>query len=185
MKGAWTSVALMKRLALAILCQPLALAAAQAAVTTSALPVTATVVQKCQINVSPPAFGTYDPVLRNASVSATGTGIVEVTCTAGSAGVTIGLDLGANASGSSRRLKSGSNYLAYELYQPSSSSPNAACTFPGTTVWGTTGGYLFTPSGTPWSASSPQDFNVCGTVPGGQNVPPGAYTDTVVTTVNF
>ena len=185
MKSAWTSATLMKRLAFAILCEALALVAAQAAVTTGNLPVTAKVVQKCLINVSPPSFGTYDPVVRNASVGATGTGIVEVTCTAGSAGVTIALDQGTNASGGSRRLKNGTDYLAYEIYQPSSNSPNAACTFPGTTVWGTTGGQLFTPTGATWGASSPQDFNVCGNIPGGQNVPPGAYTDTIVTTVNF
>lgn len=159
--------------------------AVHAASTTESLPVTASVVQKCLISTSALSFGTYDPVASNASAALTGTGALSLTCTRSATSVTLALSLGANASGSLRRLRSGSDYLAYELYQPSSNAPNAPCTFPGSAVWGTAGGNLFTPAGTGWGATSPQSFNVCGSVPGGQDAPSGSYTDTVVATVTF
>ena len=157
---------------------------------TSNVNVTATVSQNCLISTNAVAFGAYDPVVTNSSTGAAlnGTGSVSVTCTRSSTGVTTTLGLGASASGSTRRMVGGSSgaFLTYELYQPSATTPAAACTFPGTTVWSTSGGGVFTPSGVAdWGASSPKTFNVCGSVPRGQDVSADSYTDSVVATINF
>jgi spore coat protein U-like protein len=171
--------------AAAVLCFAAMVHVARAATATATLPVTASVPQKCLITVTSLSFGIYDPVVANASASLTGTGVLGLTCTRRATSITVALSFGGNASGNSRRLKSGNDYLVYELYQPTSMSPNAACTFPGSIVWGSAGGNLFTPSGTTWGASSPQNFNVCGAVAGGQDAPSGSYSDTVVATVTF
>ena len=156
----------------------------------SNLSVTATVSQNCLISTSAVAFGSYDPVLAHGASGSplNGTGSVAVTCTKSAAGVNITLGLGANPSGSTRRLlgAASGNHLTYELYHPSASTPGAPCTFPGTTVWGTSGGAIFTPSGVAgWGAASTKTFNVCGTVPNGQDVAADSYTDSVVATINF
>lgn len=157
---------------------------------TSNLSVTATVSQNCLISTNAVAFGAYDPVLTNSSTGSAlnGTGSVSVTCTRSSTGVSISLGLGANASVNTRRMVGGTSgaFLTYELYQPSATMPAANCTFPGTTVWSTSGGGVFMPSGVAsWGASSPKTFNVCGTVPSGQDVSAESYTDSVVATINF
>ncbi|HSQ05621.1 MAG TPA: spore coat protein U domain-containing protein, partial [Burkholderiales bacterium] len=110
----------------------LSLSTAYAASATGNLSVSASVTQKCTIATTALAFGTYDPVVTHASTALTGTGAVALTCTKSSTGVTITLGLGGNASGSTRRLNSGTDYLNYELYQPSAATPGASC--PGTTV---------------------------------------------------
>ena len=158
--------------------------------TSTTLSVTATVSQNCLISANAVAFGTYDPVLTHSAAGAplNATGSVSVTCTKSAAGVTITLGLGANAAGSARRMLGASSggHLAYELYHPSATTPAAACTFPGTTVWGTSGGGVFTPSGVAgWGAASAKTFNVCGTVPNGQDVAADSYSDSVVATINF
>lgn len=135
------------------------------------------------------AFGTYDPITANAppasgGVNLNSTGSITITCTKGTA-PTIGLSLGANASGSTRRMLSGAaNYLTYELYQPPNNTAGTACTFPGTTVWGTAGANLFSPTATV-SGKTAQIYNICGTVAAGQNPAIGTYADAVVATVTF
>ena len=179
-----------KRLALiaaaAALASSIAPALAQSA--TSTLSVTASVAENCAISTTPVAFGAYDPVSTNgaAGVDRNGTGTVVVTCTKNATGVNITLGLGANASGSTRRMIGGGSgeFLTYELYHASATTPGAPC--PGTTVWGTAGANIFTPTGTAnWGANSPKSFNVCGTVTKAQDVAVDSYTDSVVATVNF
>lgn len=157
---------------------------------TTNLSVTATVSQNCLISTSAVAFGAYDPVLTHSAsgTALNATGSVTVTCTRSSTGVSIGLGAGAHASEGTRRMlgTASGTYLAYELYHPSAATPAATCTFPGTTVWGTSGGALFTPGGVAdWGATSPKTFNVCGTVPNGQNAAADSYSDSVVATINF
>jgi spore coat protein U domain-containing protein, fimbrial subunit CupE1/2/3/6 len=95
---------------------------AMAASATANLGVSATVTNNCTISTAALAFGSYDPVVANASSNLDGTGTVVVACTKG-ATATIGLGLGGNASGSTRRMgDGGTNYLTYELYQDSGRS---------------------------------------------------------------
>ncbi len=138
--------------------------------------VTASVANNCTISTTALAFGAYDPVVANASTALDNTGSVTITCTKGVA-TTIGLNTGsngANATGTTRAMKSGSDYLSYEIYQNSGR----------TTLWGNSGGDAFTPANAP--DRNPRTFTSYGRVPAGQDVPAGtSYTDTVTATVNF
>ena len=144
-----------------------------AASTSTSLSVTASVNNNCTISTAALAFGAYDPVVTNASSPLDGTGTVTIACTKG-ATTTIGLGLGNNATGSTRRMTDGSgNYLTYEAYQESSHS----------TVWGTSGAGLLTPAAAPSKAA--RSFTVYGRIAGSQDIPAGSYADTVTATVNF
>jgi spore coat protein U-like protein len=146
---------------------------AKAASATANLGVSATVTNNCTISTTALAFGSYDPVGANASGNLDGTGTVVVACTKG-ATATVGLGLGGNASGSTRRMgDGGTNYLTYELYQDSGR----------TTIWSDSGAGLLSPAAAP--SKAPRNFTVYGRVTGNQDVPAGNYSDTVVATVNF
>jgi spore coat protein U-like protein len=153
------------------------------------LTVSATVTQRCTITTTPVAFGSYDPVLANRTSALPGTGQISLTCTKGSANITVSLDDGTNFSGGFRRMSSGGgtpDFLRYRLDQPIGSAPG---TCPGTQEWrGFASPGLYTAVAT-WSALTAFTFNVCGTVPAGQDVTGSsagtAYTDTVLATVNF
>jgi spore coat protein U-like protein len=163
----------------------LAATPAHAGNATSNLAVTASIAANCTISTSAVAFGAYDPVVVNAAAALNGNGSVTVACTKGSA-PTITLDLGLNAAASQRNMKitgGGADLLPYQLFQPPGTAPNTACTFPGSTVWGTTVGQIFTP--TVPASKAARTYNVCGTVTAGQDVSVGSYADTVVATVNF
>jgi spore coat protein U domain-containing protein, fimbrial subunit CupE1/2/3/6 len=154
---------------------------AQGASTTANLTVQVQVNANCTISTTPVDFGTYDPVVANASAAKTGSGTVAVACTKSSA-PTIGLGVGSNASGSTRRMTNGTDLLTYELYFPTTNAASAACGAL-TTVWGTSGANLFTPTSPPNRNS--RTYNVCGSIAGAQDVSVGAYADTVVATVTF
>ena len=144
-----------------------------AAYGTANLSVTATVTNNCTISTTPVAFGSYDPVVANATANLDATGSVVVACTKG-ATATVGLAVGANGTGSTRRMKdAGANYLSYELYQESARS----------TVWGNSGSALLSPGAAPSKAA--RTFPVYGRIAGNQDIPAGSYSDTVVATVNF
>lgn len=143
---------------------------------TSNLSVTASVGSSCSIGTSAVAFGAYDPLGAHASADLNGTGTVSVVCTNGTvAAVTLGQ--GANADVSStdaapvRRMASGSNLLSYSLFSDSGR----------TTAWGNTEATGVEVTGTGTSSN----LTVYGTLPMGQNVPAGAYSDTVVATITF
>ena len=109
----------------------------------------------------------------NATSALDATGSVIVACTKGST-ATVGMGLGANVSGAVRRMVfSTSNYLTYELYTETTR----------TTVWGTAGGALLSTGVAQTKAA--RSFTVYGRVAAAQDVPAGAFTDTVVATVNF
>ena len=138
------------------------------------LAASSSVANNCTISTAALAFGAYDPVVANASANLDASGTVTIACTKG-ATTTLELDLGSNASGSTRRLSDGAgtpSYLTYEIYS------NAGRT----TVWGT-GADAVTPAAAPSKAA--RNFTAYGRVPSNQDVPAGAYTDTVVATVNF
>ncbi|MGH9372965.1 MAG: Csu type fimbrial protein [Vicinamibacterales bacterium] len=147
--------------------------ALSAASDSASLTVSATVVNNCTINTGALVFGSYDPVVANASASLDGTGTVTIACTKG-ANTTVGLNTGSNALLTERRMADGSsNHLTYELYQDASRSA----------VWTNAGAGILTPTAAPSKAA--RTFNVYGRVPANQDVPAGAYTDTITATVNF
>ena len=145
---------------------------------TDNLPVTATVESNCTIDASAGLdFGVYDPIVANKSGSnLDAQGSVHVVCTNGSA-VTITLGQGDNhiagsAAAPQRRMVDGTglSFLSYFLYSDASQ-----------TVWGDTAltGKADTGNG------ADQSLTVYGSVTGGQNVPVGSYSDTVLATVTF
>ena len=150
--------------------------------------VNTTISSNCTISATPITFGSYDPIGANSAsgIALTAPGTLSLTCLKGSS-PTIALDQGNYFLLGTRRLKDASSgdFLDYKLFQPSAATPSAACTYSGI-IWGDgTYGATFTPSAT-WSASSTLSFNVCGSVPSGQNPSIGSgYQDTVVATVNF
>jgi spore coat protein U-like protein len=159
--------------------------AAMAQSATSDLAVSASVAANCTITTAPVAFGAYDPVVANATNPLNNNGSVTIACTKGSA-PNVALGLGSHVSGTTRRMLGGTSgeFLTYELFQPPNTTPGTACTYPGTTVWGTSGANLFTPTAA--GSKAARTYNVCGTVAGNQDVSVDAsYTDTVVATVNF
>ncbi len=155
--------------------------------TTAVLTVSATVNPNCTISASAVSFGRYESLQANATAPLNAAGTVSIACTKGSA-PKITMDLGRNPSGGRRyRALAGASgpadTLYYELYQPPSSAPGTACSFPGTAAWGPSGAQTFTP-GVP-SGRGERSYSVCGTIPPGQGVSMGSYADTVVATVNF
>ena len=164
-----------------------------AATATATLNVTASVTQKCKITTTDVVFGAYDPVVTNLStaLNAPSPGTLVVTCTKNASSVTLALNFGGHSLGAPgrRMLETGGSgmFLNYQLYQPSATTSNAACTYPGTIIWGdgTGGSSILTTSGTTWGNASPQTFNVCGQVPANQDVEQGSYSDIITATVNF
>lgn len=148
--------------------------------------VSATIAGACSVVVTPLAFGIYDPLAVTA-LDAQST--VQIACTTG-AGSAISMGIGANISGAgmtaTRRMRigtTGSNYLGYTIYQPSTTTPGAGCA--ATTVWGngTVGGASLASGAAPSAAA--RTYNVCGSIPAGQSSAIGAYADTVLVTVTL
>jgi spore coat protein U-like protein len=75
------------------------------------------------------------------------------------------------------------NLLLYNIFQPPNNTPGTACTFPGTTAWTAIGTGLLTLTSAPTKVV--RVYNVCGTVPGGQDVAADTYSDTVGASINF
>jgi spore coat protein U-like protein len=139
---------------------------------TATLGVSANVNNNCTITTTPATFGVaYDPVGAHLAANLDGAGSVIVACTKGTS-ATIGLDPGGSFSGGTRRMTDGTDFLAYELYQPSGF----------TTVWNTTTG-LLSPAAAP--SKAPRTFTVNARIPMNQDVTAGSYADSVLASVNF
>jgi spore coat protein U-like protein len=141
---------------------------------TSNLTVSSDVVDNCTISTAAISFGDYDALSANPLDQ---TGSVTITCTTGAA-ATIKLGQGSNATAGStdsapqRRLTNGSSgFLSYQIYQDGARS----------TVWGNTAGSGVSETGN----GAAQVKTVYGRIPPGQNLPTGAYSDTVVAEVAF
>lgn len=176
----WAAIAFTLAVALVLAAMP----KARAATATANLLVTASVAAKCEITTSPLSFGAYDPVVGNATTPLDATGSVTVTCTKGSTGLSIGLGNGQNYAGGTRRMAGGGDFLSYAIYRPPNNTPGTACSFPGTLAWGTTIG-TDTLALANAASKAPRTYNVCGTIPAGQDVTVATYNDTVVATINF
>ena len=155
--------------ALALMCP----AAGIADSATATIAVSATVRRNCVITTAPLAFGTYDPIVANATTPLDGSATVTIACTMGTP-ATIGLDDGANASASQRRLTNGSNaYMDYQIYLDSGYA----------TTWGNAVENRLDAGVSP--SKQPREFPVYARIPGAQDVPVGPFSDSVVATVNF
>jgi spore coat protein U-like protein len=155
-----------------------------AASTPATIAVSATVATTCSITATPLAFGDYDPIGVNATADKTGTASVTVSCAKGAATLTIGMSYGTHVSGTTQRQMAGptaTDLLSYNLFQPVSTAAGASC--PGTIAWTTSAPGLLVLSAAP--SKAPRTYNVCGTIPMGQDASAGAYTDTVIATLNF
>lgn len=136
---------------------------ARAATATNNLNVTATVIASCAIGSATLPFGNYDGMQRDVSTT------VAVNCNA-NVDYWIGLDNGGPSySAPYRRMDDGSgNYLEYQLARDAAQTANWDNNNPGT------------PDG-----SAPGNVTIYGRIPAGRVVPQGAYSDTVVMTLNF
>jgi spore coat protein U-like protein len=131
--------------------------------------VSAIIAPACTIGAGTLAFGGYDPIGVNAATPLDAQGTFQVACTRNTV-YAVGLGPGSFASGATRQMASGAQRLAYELY----SDPGR------TAVWS---GASAVPGTAP--SISPVTLTVYGRIPGGQGVVPGAYADTVQSTINF
>jgi spore coat protein U-like protein len=164
-------------------------AAPSATGTTAVLGISASVAANCAISATALSFGQYESVLANATSALNASGSVSIACTKGTT-PRISMDLGQNASSGKRYMTlvatapaGTAGTLYYELYQPPSSTPGVGCSFPGTTLWGSSASDTFVPSIA--LSRVARTYSVCGTIPAGQFVAMGTYADTVVATVNF
>lgn len=159
---------------------------ANAASASTFIPVSASVSQVCSISTtSALAFTNYDPIGANATAALNATGQISVACSKGASGLTIGMDNGTHVAGTQRQMigTTATNLLSYNLFQPLTNAPNTPCTFPGTTAWTATGAGQMAITNA--SSKVARAYNVCGTVPGGQDVAADTYSDTVGATINF
>jgi spore coat protein U-like protein len=150
------------------------------------IPVSVNVSQACSIStITALAFASYDPIGVNATAALNATGQISVSCSKGASGLAIGMDAGTHAAGAQRNMQGATpaNTLSYSISQPPSNVPGVACTFPGLTPWTNTGAGMLTLSAS--TAKAARLYNVCGSIPGGQDATAEAYTDTVSATLNF
>jgi spore coat protein U-like protein len=152
---------------------PILYATLDAQSATASMTVSASVSKNCTITTSPVNFGGYDPVAANATTPLDGTGTLTVACTKGAV-AKIGLNAGSNAQGTTRRMsQSASAFLTYEIYSDAAH----------TVVWGNgTTDSLDIPAA---PNKNPRNYTAYGRVASAQDATVGAYTDTVVATVNF
>lgn len=143
--------------------------------------------QTCSVAATPLAFGAYtSPGGARADSQAT----VTVNCTpaylllACSASYTLSLSAGGNSASGTRRMAAGSGRLGYGLYSDASRlSPWGDGGATGPTVGGTISTSLLNLSLLCLPGS--KTHTVYGRIPAGQNVPAGAYADTVVLTITY
>lgn len=141
-----------------------------AATTSDTLTVTATVVDSCSLSTSTLAFGNYDPA---SGTDTDATTTIDASCTTGTT-FDIALDGGSSADINARTMSDGTNTLGYQIYTDTLRS----------TIWGdgTTGS---TAGGTGLGPLTAVTLTAHGRIVAGQNVPPGAYSDTVNVTLTF
>ena len=174
----WSILRHLLSLAEAPLLGLLLIPAADAATSTATLTVQITITAACNINASTLDFGSNaGTALLAGSLTASTT--VSVTCTNGSP-YSIGMNNGANASGTQRRMINGANFISYDLYTDAghvnawtTASNSATCTSANSCALGTGNG-------------SAQSTNIYGVVPSVAVAPAaGSYSDSVTMTVTY
>ena len=142
---------------------------------TQTLTVNMTVANDCTITAPNISFGGAPVISAFAPINQT----INIACTKGSA-YTVGLDPGQHASGGRRRMVSGANFLAYDIFQGA-----------GTTVWGSVGAARRASSSAEISpgnglGTGSQVFNYNAKIYTDQSTPPaGVYLDNVILDVGF
>ena len=168
----------MNKLALAIAAMAMA-GAAMAASDTANLAVSATVENACAISAGTLAFGTLAlevnaglGTVSAANHDADSGSTISIVCTNGASAAITG-DLGANATGSVRKMASGANRLAYELYTDSGR---------GTVLDTSTGAISYTGTG-----AATTDKAIFGRITGAQlaAAKKGSYSDVVAMTITY
>jgi spore coat protein U-like protein len=146
---------------------------------TSNVAISATIIANCTITTKTQlAFGTYDPLVTNASTALNGTGAVTVACAKNTA-ARVSLDQGLHGAGGTctaptRKMQdAGTATLSYDLYQDGGHTTVWGCTSP-------TNDKAYTAAN-----KNPVDLTIYGTIPQNQDVENGNYTDTVVATITF
>jgi spore coat protein U-like protein len=135
----------------------------------SSITVTASVSAICTINTTTNLdFGSYDPVVTNAATAKneTAPAVVSVSCTKSTPNVYV------DFASSGGTMTSGLNNLTFNLY-----TSNAHGTLFGS-------GNTFAPLSFA-AGKAAQTVSVYGQIPGGQDVPAGAYSGTVTARVNY
>jgi spore coat protein U-like protein len=147
----------------------------------------------CTVTVSGQLdFTTYDPVAANASSPQPGSGAsLSIKCTRGSHPI-VAMDNGANLGNANnpipgkRAMATGgglaNEVLAYDILQPTGLGAGGTAS---AVLWGTAAGSSFDAGVWTVSPTTAQVVNIFGSIPGGQDVTAGLYTDTVNATVNF
>jgi len=153
-------------------------AAVEAGTLTAGLTAQITVTASCTINAATLDFGANSGsslLVANVDTSTT----MSVTCTSGSP-YAIGMDYGANALGTLRRLGAGLNFLIYNLYLDS------AHTNPWLSAAGNSSCQVFNSCYLGTGSGSAQSINIYGSVLSVGIAPPnGTYTDTITMTVTY
>lgn len=144
---------------------------AAASTATTTMGVSANVQSACVVTSNNLSFGNYNPTT-GSPTDATST--FNVTCTTGTS-FTVGLNAGATsgATVTTRQMANGASALGYALYSDTARTTN----------WGNTPG-TDTPAAT-IAGSSASTFTIYGRIPAQQNVAAGAYTDTIIITINY
>lgn len=130
----------------------------------------------CTVSSSGIAFGSYNPFATSPD-DATGTIVLNCSAGSGSGAYGVALSVGGGGSYAARRMSSGSNLMAYQVYTSAAR----------TTIWG---------NGTPGTAAvsagdnRPQvggstSLTVYGRIAAQLVVAPGSYTDVLTITVNY
>ena len=138
---------------------------------TSTIHVSAEVTAACVISTGPVAFGVYDPL---AGVPHDANGNITVTCSGGTAWqAAAGMGVSAAATLLSRKMLSGANMLAYNLFTDTERS----------VVWGdgTGASQILSSNGN----GAMQVIPIYGRIPAGQLVPTGDYSDTILVTLAY
>ena len=142
--------------------------------------VKASVISGCSISAQATMdFGNYNPL---STTDLSSTGSVSIICTKG-ASVSIGLTNGANFASSTNNMKisgSGTDLLAYKLYQPDGSTQWSDSEKLDGSIAGL--GSILSVTG---SGTTATPYSITGKLVAGQNVPVGSYSDTVYALVNF
>jgi len=139
---------------------------------TTTFKVTTNVQASCQVTANDLNFGNYSP---NSATRSDGQSDLRVTCSPNvQYNIALNAGTGTGASTDNRKMTFGSSTLNYQLYRTSSRNPNE--------VWGDTVGTNTTQGN---GTGTAQTYQVYGSIPPGQLVPPGAYIDTITVNVLF